>query len=83
MISSTPTRHELRPSRTDDVLNVAKKYLDLDHLAIIVVADRAKVEPSLRKLSVGKNIDFVRFDDDLRIVPAEPSHTSKKVARIP
>ena len=55
---------------TSNVFNVAKKYLDLDHLAIIIVADRAKVEPSLRKLSMGKNIEFVRFDEDLRVVPA-------------
>jgi len=68
---------------TDDVANLAKKYLDLDHLAIIIVADRAKVEPGLRKLPLGKNIDFVRFDEDLHIVPAEPSRERKNLARIP
>jgi hypothetical protein len=51
-------------------------------LAIIIVADRAKVKPSLRKLSMGKNIDFVQFDEDLRIVPVEPSRERENLARI-
>lgn len=36
----------------DDVVRVAKKYLDLDHLAIVIVGDRKVVEEPLRKTSV-------------------------------
>ena len=37
---------------SDDVLRVAKKYLDLDHLAIVIVGDRASIEAPLRKTGV-------------------------------
>ena len=36
----------------DDVVRVAKKYLDLDHIAIVIVGDRAAIEAPLRKTSV-------------------------------
>jgi zinc protease len=55
----------------EEVANVAKKYLDLDHLTIVIIADRAKVEPSLRELPLGVNIELVQFDDDLHLVPAD------------
>ena len=57
----------------EDVARVARKYLDLDHLLIVVVADRAKVESSLRKLPVGKNLEIVRFDENFRLTPASPN----------
>ena len=28
----------------EDVLRVAKKYVDVDHLAIVIVGDRASIE---------------------------------------
>ncbi len=34
----------------DDVLRVAKKYLPLDRLTVVVVGDRKAIEPALRKL---------------------------------
>jgi zinc protease len=55
----------------DDVTRVAKKYLALDRLAIVVVGDRAKIEPELRKLSVGKDLKVYRFNDAFRLEPAE------------
>ena len=55
----------------EDVLRVAKKYLDLDHLAVIVVGDRSKIEADLRELPAGKNLEVVQFDDDFRLVPAK------------
>jgi zinc protease len=54
---------------TADVLEAAKKHLDLDHLAIVIVADRAKVEPGLRELPAGKNIEVVQFDENFHLVP--------------
>ena len=37
---------------TADVVRVAKKYLDLDHLAILIVGDRKSIEEPLRKTAV-------------------------------
>jgi zinc protease len=37
---------------TDDVVRVAKKYLDLDHLAIVIVGDRKAIEEALKKTNV-------------------------------
>ena len=54
----------------EDVLRVAKKHLDLDHLAVVIVGDRAQIETSLRELCIGKNLAVVRFDEDFRLVPA-------------
>ena len=55
----------------DDVTRVAKKYLALDRLAIVVVGDRATIEPELRKLPVGKELKVYRFDDAFRLEAGE------------
>ncbi len=55
----------------DDVTRVAKKYLALDRLAIVVVGDRAKIEPELRKLPAGKDLKVYRFDDAFKLQAAE------------
>ena len=39
----------------DDVVRVAKKYLDLDHLAIVIVGDRKAIEEPLRAAESGAN----------------------------
>lgn len=36
----------------DDLLRVAKKYIDLNHLAIVIVGDRSKVEASLKATNI-------------------------------
>jgi zinc protease len=36
----------------DDVVRVAKKYLDLDHLAIVIVGDRASIEAPLKATGI-------------------------------
>lgn len=36
----------------DDVVRVARKYLDLDHLAIVIVGDRKQIEEPLRKTGI-------------------------------
>jgi len=52
-----------------DVLRVAKRYLDTNHLTAIVVGDRAKIESSLRELPIGKDLAVVHFDEDFRLAP--------------
>jgi zinc protease len=36
----------------DDVLRVAKKYVDVDHLAIVIVGDRASIEGPLKATGI-------------------------------
>jgi zinc protease len=36
----------------DDVLRVAKKHLDLDRLAIVIVGDRASIEAPLKATGI-------------------------------
>jgi zinc protease len=36
----------------DDVLRVAKKYIDIDHLAIVIVGDREKIEAPLKAANI-------------------------------
>ncbi len=55
----------------DEVVRVAKKYLDLDHLSVIVVGDRSQIEADLRALPIGKDLEVVQFDDDFRLVPVK------------
>ncbi len=35
-----------------DVLRVAKKYIDVDHLAIVIVGDREKIEAPLKATNI-------------------------------
>ncbi|MFA6467255.1 MAG: pitrilysin family protein [Bacteroidota bacterium] len=46
----------------DDVRRVAKKYIDTDDLAIIIVGDKAKVEKGLKETKIGKIINLVPTD---------------------
>ena len=36
----------------DDVVRVARKYIDMDHLAIVIVGDRKRIEEPLRKTGI-------------------------------
>ena len=36
----------------DDVLRVAKQYVDLDHLAIVIVGDRKSIEGGLKATGI-------------------------------
>ena len=36
----------------EDLLRVAKRYIDLNHLAIVIVGDRAAVESSLKATGI-------------------------------
>ena len=62
---------EITAVTSEDVLRVAKKYLDLEHLTVIVVGDRSQIEADLRALPVGKDLQVVQFDDDFRLVPVK------------
>jgi zinc protease len=42
----------IAPITASDVLRVAKKYIDVDHLAIVIVGDRKSIEEPLRKTGV-------------------------------
>ncbi len=61
----------VRAVTAEDTMRVAKKYLALDRLTIIVVGDRAKIEPELRKLPIGKELTVYQFDDDFRLMPVK------------
>jgi len=54
----------------EEVARVAKKYLDLAHVAAVIVGDRSKIERGLRALPIGKGLTVVQFDEDFRLVPA-------------
>ncbi len=60
----------VRAVTADDTMRVAKKYLTLDRLSIVVVGDREKIEPELRKLPIGKDLTVFQFDDDFRLIHA-------------
>lgn len=44
---------------SEDLVRVARKYIDLDNINIIVVGDRATIEESLRKSGIAP---VVRLD---------------------
>ncbi|HTE43729.1 MAG TPA: pitrilysin family protein [Gemmatimonadaceae bacterium] len=50
----------------DDLVRVAKKYIDLDHLDIIIVGDRAVIEEPLRQTRIAP---IVRLDIDGKPLP--------------
>jgi zinc protease len=53
----------------DDVMRVAKEYLPLDHLTVVVVGDRKTIEPGLHELPLGKDLEVLRFDENFRLAP--------------
>ena len=53
----------------DDLVRVAKKYIDLDHLNIVVVGDRAVIEEPLRKTGIAP---VVILDLEGKPIPATP-----------
>jgi predicted Zn-dependent peptidase len=55
-----------------DVERVARKYIDPDRIAIVVVGDRTKVEPGVRALKLGE-IKLLTVDDVLGKPPASTS----------
>jgi zinc protease len=52
----------------EDVVRVAKQYLDLDHLSIVIVGDRATVEAPLKKTGIAP---IVHLDIDAKPVATQ------------
>ena len=57
----------------EDLLRVAKKYIDLKHLAIVIVADRTKVEAALKATGIAP---ITYIDIDGNPVPMTTSSTN-------
>jgi predicted Zn-dependent peptidase len=53
----------------DDLVRVAQKYIDLDHLNIVIVGDRATIEEPLRKAGIAP---VVVLDIEGKPIPATP-----------
>ena len=51
MTTISSTESQSLPSAAD-VLRVAKKYIDIDRLAIVVVGDRASIEAPLKATNI-------------------------------
>ena len=50
----------------DDLVRVAKKYIDVDHMDLVIVGDRAKIEAPLRATGIAP---IVVLDADAKPVP--------------
>jgi len=50
---------------TDDVLRVAKKYIDIDRLAIVIVGDRASIEAPLKAANIAP-ITYLDIEGEAR-----------------
>jgi zinc protease len=62
----------VRGVTAEDAMRVAKKYLALDRLTIIVVGDLQKIQPELQKLPAVKDLTVYHFDDSFRLAPVTP-----------
>jgi zinc protease len=54
---------------SDDLVRVARQYIDLDHINIVIVGDRASIEAPLRKTGIAP---IVHLDIEGRRVPSTP-----------
>ena len=57
----------------DDVLRVAKQYIDLNHLAIVIVGDRSQVEAALKATNVAP-ITLIDIEGNPAAVSPAPSN---------
>jgi zinc protease len=55
----------VRAITKDDVVRVARKYIDIDHLAIVIVGDRATIEDPLKATDIAP---IVRLDIEARVI---------------
>jgi zinc protease len=63
-------------STLDQTLSAAKKYVQLDHAMLLLVGDRAKIEPGLRELNLGP---IVVLDDEGRVQAGGAGKTTATV----
>ncbi len=65
---------------TEDVARVAKKYLDPDHMLVLIVGDRAQIEPELKSLPYAKVLNVLDADGDPEpTVPLAPGESTREV----
>jgi len=62
---------EVQAVQAEDVHRMAQKFLQPDRLLIVIVGDRAKIEPTLRQLPMGKSLEVVELDDAFCLRPAD------------
>lgn len=58
----------VRAVTRDDVLRVARKYVDTDHMAIVIVGDRKTIEPTLKATGIAP-IVVLNVDGDPAAIP--------------
>ncbi len=46
----------------EDVLRVAKAYINPDNLVIVIAGDRSKIEPGIKKMKLGKIVNLTHED---------------------
>ncbi len=63
---------DVQAVQPEDVHQMAQKFLQLDRLLMVIVGDRAKIEPALRQLPVGRTLEIVELDEAFRLVPVSP-----------
>jgi zinc protease len=51
----------------NEVMGVARKYLAIDRMVVVVVGDREQIEGDLRKLPIGKELTVQKLDDAFRL----------------
>ena len=61
----------------DDVLRVAKQYVDVDHLAIVIVGDRKVIEAPLKATGIAPIVMY-----DIEGNPADEVARRDRVARV-
>ena len=61
---------EVQAVQAEDVHRMAQKFLQPDRLLMVIVGDRAKIEPTLRQLPMGEALEVVELDEAFRLVPA-------------
>jgi len=57
----------------EDVLRVAKRYIDLEHLAIVIVGDRSAVEAALKATNIAP-ITYIDIEGNPAAVSPAPSN---------
>jgi zinc protease len=62
----------------DDVTRVASRFIDPDHLTVVVVGDRSQIQSSLLEAVPGGRMDVRQFDGDFRLKSVQEPRPSSK-----
>lgn len=60
---------QVQAVQPEHVHQMAQKFLQVDRLLTVIVGDRARIEPALRQLPVGRSLEVVELDEEFRLVP--------------